>query len=141
MWTKWCDLNDNNLNANWTVSPGVYFIRLVTQRGIPAKIKRILEVDKRGILYIGMASTGRDGGLCNRLWGFWTAIAGGDDTSHSAGGKYRHLISNHFPKHRIQYRHRKVKSGKQAKILESECLRSYQKRYGELPPLNRAGVD
>jgi hypothetical protein len=133
MWSKWRDLTDSNLNTNWTQSPGIYFIRLVNQRGTPAKIPRIIGVDKRGILYIGMATTGHDGGLCNRLWGF--------ENYHSAGRKYRHLLCKHFPDCHLQYRHRTVQKGKQAKRLETEYLRRYQRRWGELPPLNRAGAE
>lgn len=141
MWSKWRDLTDTNLNANWSQSPGIYFIRLVNQRGTPAKIPRIIGLEKNGILYIGMASTGRDGGLCNRLWGFWTAVSGTDETPHLAGRKYRHLICKHFPNHHLQYRHRRLQNGKQAKKFESEYLKRYQRWWGELPPLNRAGVE
>jgi hypothetical protein len=47
MWSKWRELSDNNLNANWTQSPGIYFIWLVNQRGTPAKIPRIIGVEKK----------------------------------------------------------------------------------------------
>lgn len=134
-------MTDTNLSNNWIQLPGVYFIRLVNQKDKPAEIKRVLGIDKKGILYIGMASGGQDGGLCNRLWGFWTGAAGTDETPHSAGRKYRRLLYKHFPKHYLQYKHRKLRSGKQAKKLESEYLKRYQSYWGELPPLNRAGVE
>ena len=104
------------------------------------KINRVLGVDKRGLLYIGMAAEGRDGGLCNRLWGFWTAVQGTDVSYHTAGRKFRYLLAKHFPKCYLQYKHKKIKSAKKAKTYESECLRKYQCRWGELPPLNRAGT-
>lgn len=141
MWSKWRDLTDTNLNIYWTDSPGVYFIRLINQKKRPIQIPRILDIDRKGILYIGLAKKRHNGGLCNRLWGFWTAITGKDETSHAAGKKYRHLIFKHFPNHCIQYRHRKVQDDRQAKKLEDKCLRLYQKQWGELPPLNRAGVE
>ena len=120
MWSNWRGLNDKNLNENWTQSPGVYLVRLVNKKGLPIKINRILAADKGGLLYIGMAAEGRDGGLCNRLWGFWTAVQGTDENYHAAGRKFRRLLAKHFPNCHLQYRHRKIKSGRSAKDFEAQ---------------------
>ena len=98
-------------------------------------------MDGEGILYIGMAGGGHDGGLCNRLWGFWTATTGKDETPHGAGRKYRRLLARHFPNHQLQYSFRQLRDPKQARKLERERLQHYQKQWGEVPPLNRAGVE
>ncbi len=139
-WTNWRDLTPDNLNKNWIQSAGVYYIRVVSRLGRPSRIRRILGHDPEGTLYIGMAGTGSDGGLCNRLWGLWTAIVGKDETPHDAGRTWRRLISRHFPRHRLQYCCRRLKDAKEARRVEKECLNYYQKLWGELPPLNRAGV-
>ncbi len=141
IWTKWRDLTTENLNSHWSQSPGVYYIRLVTRRGDPVPIHRILGKDPKGILYIGMARIGADGGLCNRLWGFWTASTGKDETPHGAGRKWRRLLSKHFPHYHLQYSYRQLSRVRMSQKLEIECLANYQKRWGELPSLNRAGVE
>ena len=141
MWTKWRHLTDQDLNDHWDQSSGVYYIRLVNRRGKPAQIQRVLGADREGTLYIGMAGSGNDGGLCNRLWGFWTAISGTDETQHGAGRKYRRLLSKRFPGHRLQYCFRRLKDAKRARQIEKECLMDYQKCFGEIPPLNRSGVE
>lgn len=134
-------MNDRTLAKYWTVAPGVYQVRLVKNTGTPIKIKRILGVDPSGLLYIGMAREGRNGGLCNRLWGFWTAIEGTDESYHGAGKKFKRLLAPHFPNSKIQYRHKKIATGNLAADLEKKCLNDYQQRWGELPPLNRQGVE
>lgn len=130
MWTNWYHLTDDNLNLRWTDSPGVYYIRLVNVKGKPAKVQRLLGPDPEGTLYIGMARRGQHGGLGNRLWGFWTAATGTDETPHGAGKKFRRLLWKHYPKHQLQFCFRRLKGGKQAKRLEEECLRNYQSGAG-----------
>jgi hypothetical protein len=140
MWTRWCELSDGHLSEHWSASPGVYRIRLLDSNGRPVEIRRILGVDTDGIIYIGMAARGRDGGLSNRLWGFWMSAFGRDASAHAAGARYKRLLSKHLPRHQVEYSYRKVSGAREAKQLEAECLRKYAVQWGELPPLNHAGA-
>jgi hypothetical protein len=139
MWTPWRELTDGHLNENWAASSGVYRIRLVRSSGRAMKIFRILGVDGTGLVYIGMAAGGRDGGLSNRLWGFWMSALGKDASAHAAGARYKRLLAKRLTRHRLQYSYCKVRSATGAKRLEDERLRGYATKWGELPPLNHAG--
>lgn len=136
MWTNWYDITKENIVQN-DESPGVYYIRAVSSGNKPIAIRRVIECDSEGILYIGMTGHGDNAGLLNRLWGFSSAMIGNDLTAHNAGARYYLLLAKKLPKHRLQYSYRHLKTDIEAAKLEKECLDEYEKKYGELPPLNR----
>ena len=138
MWTNWRRFSRQTLN--WCPeSPGVYYIRWLNKRGKPAPIGRILGTDPDGTLYIGMTGKGRASGLCNRLWTFWDK-ASGRQGAHSGAKRFLRNLSEHASIDDLEYCHRQVANRKEALRVEKECLRHYEKKWGELPPLNSAGV-
>ena len=138
MWTNWYDITKENIDQN-DESAGAYYIRAVSLRNKPIPVRRIIGCDPKGTLYIGMTGRRKNAGLLNRLWGFCSAIIGDDLTAHVAGARYYRHLKKRLPKHKLQYSYRQSKTDTAAKKLEKECLDEYERRYGELPPLNRTG--
>ena len=138
MWTNWKKFNKESLNG-CSESPGVYYVRWVNGKGKSVPIPRILGKDTEGTLYIGMTGKGRDSDLCNRLWTFWDK-ASGRQGAHSGAKRFLRNLSGQIPVERLEYRYRQQKTRNRALRLERECLKYYEKQYGELPPLNGSGV-
>ncbi len=138
MWAKWRGFSKQNLNE-CDESPGVYYIRWVNGRDKPVPIPRVLRKDAEGILYIGMTGQGPGSGLCTRLWTFWDKACGRQG-AHSGAKRFLRNLSSRISVEHLEYCCRRLKTREKASELERECLKYYEKQYGELPPLNGAGA-
>lgn len=116
---------------------GVYAIRLIdaaSERPIP--IGRFLRIDESGTLLIGVS-----GDLGGRLYKFYHSYL--EDTRTHSEGRRLHLVSmmskfeeEIYPESSMQFRVKRIPDKEQAEYEEERLLKSYFKRFGELPPLN-----
>lgn len=116
---------------------GVYAIRLIdapSERPIP--IGRFLGIDESGILLIGVSND-----LGRRLYDFYYSYL--EDRRTHSGGRRLHLVrmlsqfeEEIYPESSMQFRVKRIPDEEQAKHEEERLLKSYFKRFGELPPLN-----
>ena len=111
-------------------SRGVYFIYSYNDE-IPAKLQRVLEQDKEGVLYIGKSENIRE-----RLRMLWRVLNPNlKATAHTFGTKYNanKNLMEAFP---INSMFISYKITNEPKKLESELLHKYFLKYGEVPPFN-----
>jgi hypothetical protein len=116
--------------------PGVYVIRLIdAPSGRPIPIGRFLGIDESGILLIGVSND-----LGGRLYNFYYSYLE-DRRTHSEGRRL-HLVrmltkfEEIYPEASMQFSVKRIPDKEQAKHEEERLLKSYFKRFGELPPLN-----
>jgi hypothetical protein len=93
-------------------------------------IKRLLGEDTNGILYIGKGDIFSNQ---TRIGQFINSI-NGTENDHGAGVRYREL-QELYPLDSLKL---KVELINNSRTMEAERLISYQKEFGELPPLNRS---
>ena len=126
--SKWMYLTKMSLD-DIPKKAGIYEIRM------PRSINRLIGKDKEGILEIGQSNN-----LQVRLKRFYTAATGGK-ASHSEGLRFHHLRL--ASKLDVKTDHLKMCFREIDKIklksAEKGYLSRYQKKYGELPPLNSSG--
>ena len=115
----------------------VYRIRLCSYGG-PVRINRFLGVDEDGLLCIGKTTR-----MEYRRKQFVIGLSG--RFAHSEGNLL-HILETVSPllktysESKYQYSFAKVRAGQESKI-EEELIKSYVRRFGEVPPLNSAIPD
>lgn len=134
--SRWYALTSKNLKQN-DAGPGVYFIRSVCKNGQPCVLPRLLRKDRNGLFYIGKTGGEKNAGLDWRIWCFWREAIGKPQSPHVAGVRYRKLLKRRFPIESLQYRYKRLRSSAAALREESKILKQYERRFGELPPVNR----
>lgn len=136
-WSDWLDIifiEDLKDLYEW---PGVYKIRLANSRGCPIEIGRLLGKDKDGTLMIG-----ESGKVATRISQFYDAYEGYNWHHYEAETLFLIRYKTKFRKGiyndcKIQFAARKLNDRIEAKKEEEIMLKSYFRKYGELPPLNR----
>ena len=127
------DLNNTPIFSDSVESKiGVYFIIALGRNSQPIKIKRLLEDDSSGILYIGKTERG----FKDRMSQFnHTLRSKKNYNSHSAAFliKSTHKLKNYVEKHRLIVEIFPSKDPDRKEYIE---LKKYQNKFGELPPLN-----
>ena len=127
-WSEWKILSKENFNT-LPQSAGVYKIKYLKKI-----IGRLVKRDQKGILMIGQSKK-----LKTRLKKFYEVIQG-HGNGHSEGERFYKLkLRKKFPPENMLFKFSKVRRGANPKNRESKELESYQKTFGELPPLNNAG--
>lgn len=127
---KWQCFSEDNLKNNPDLS-GIYKIRIKNN-----PIDRLLGQDKQGILAIGKSND-----LKKRLKQFYKGFTEGK--SHSEG-KTLHLIMKNNPKwgeeiiDKLEFTYTVTKTEEEAIKLEEKEIKTYFKKFGEVPPLNSA---
>lgn len=113
--------------------PAVYQFRLV-EADAPVRLGRMLGVDQDGILVIGCTTN-----MLNRCYqsrSGWRK-ASGSSTMNWLYYIERHTpFRDHHPTARFEYRFAVAESEAQVVEWEERLLKSYFRRFGELPPLN-----
>jgi hypothetical protein len=110
--------------------PGVYRLIALNTRGKPKPLSRVGGLDRSGVLYIG-----RSRKLRSRLRTRRHMLFDGTPRGHIAGLTYRASlpIRRFAPPSRIAFRFTASENDHE---LERKLLRSYFRKYGEVPPLN-----
>ena len=107
--------------------PGVYLIRC---RDHPTN--RLLGSDQEGILDIGESNN-----LRKRTRFFFACASGKKKRGHSAGCRFfGRGLDRDFPLDQLEIKWKVTKSKAAARKLEGDLLSNYEKKFGELPPLN-----
>ena len=126
VYSRWKPLKKETLKKI-PKEPGVYLIRC---RDHPTN--RLLGSDQEGVLDIGESNN-----LKKRIRLFLTCASGKKKRGHSAGCRFAALgLKRHFPLDRLEIKWKVAESKAAARKLEGELLRQYEKKFGELPPLN-----
>jgi hypothetical protein len=132
-WTTFHEADDLKL-LGWVL--GVYANRLLgANNKNPEEIGRLLRVDKAGILQIGVSKQ-----LGKRLLAFFNSYLNGAH-SHSEGERLCLLrlytqFEHVYVESSLQYNTKWTPYIEQVRVEEERLLKSYFKRFGELPPLN-----
>jgi len=110
--------------------PGVYRLIALNTRGRPKPLARVGGKDSQGVLYIG-----RSQNLRSRLRSLRRMLFDGAPLGHIAGLTYRAspAIRRFAPPSRIAFH---FKASDDYKEQERKRLRTYFRKYGEVPPLN-----
>ena len=111
---------------------GVYKIYLY-RKNKPISIKRFLNTDNSGLIYIGAAEKRT---IYNRLCCFINSINPKmKQDNHSGGKKIRNnkILLNYIGDNKLMFEYTPTK---RAKFLEKIELRNYSYDFGETPPLN-----
>jgi hypothetical protein len=116
---------------------GVYAIRLIdAPSGKPIPIGRFLGINESGILLIGVSND-----LGRRLHDFYYSCLE-DRRTHSEGSRLflvrfmTQFEGEIYPDASMQFGVKRILDEEQAKHEEERLLKSYFRRFGELPPLN-----
>lgn len=133
-WNHLRSIDDLKFLCRW---PGVYAIRLIdapSEKPIP--IGRFLGVNETGILQIGVSND-----LGRRLHNFFYSYL--EDRRTHSGGRRLFLVrfmtrfeEELYPESSLQFSVKRIPDAEQAKHEEERLLKSYFRRFGELPPLN-----
>ena len=121
----------NKINNEFSIGGGVYKV-IATDDEKPVAIQRLLDIDKEGILYIGKASSFLDRVI------FLKTSTDPDykSSNHEFGVRYKE-----HPTMKVKYPYDKLfvhlETTDKPDSLESEALKNYYHKFGELPPLNR----
>lgn len=129
-WTNWVDIDSISEHQG----PAVYKVRLIDSNGNRCQLPRLLKTDREGIMCIGQTSN-----MKQRRGQFLSAIKGA--YGHSSMNLVYYLntytdFPNKFKDSKFQYSFRKCKSIEEGKESEHKLMKSYFKKYGEVPPLN-----
>ncbi len=113
---------------------GIYILSCLDKDEAIIPISRFLGEDTEGILYIGMASCFLDRAIDLKK----SLSPAHSSRAHECGVRHKshEAISLHFPYHQLVL---KLVGFANPRMAEIEALQAYVKKYGELPPLNRAG--
>jgi len=120
----------HKINEAHGESGGVYILRCGDDK--PISISRLLENDESGTLYIGKANS-----FINRVAELKKSISPKySSDSHECGARYKlHTgISNNFP---FEQLYLNLIASDDPRTTESNLLKEYEEKFGELPPLNR----
>jgi hypothetical protein len=131
-WSKWISFKTFKQDSLPQQS-GVYIIRFVEEKRIPAGIARANGVDKEGTLSIGETAD-----LRHRLAGFYrTVYSGATRSNHSASWYYVSFkYSRLYPKKGLQFKFFQTATKAGAEREEFRLLTRYRTRFLDLPPLN-----
>jgi hypothetical protein len=129
-------IDDLKFMYHW---PGVYAVRLINAQGeTPIPIGRFLRTDKSGTILIGVSKD-----LGDRLSKFFHSYL--EDARTHSEGRRLHLVrmvceyeEKVYPDSSMQFHVKRIPNIEEAKDEEERLLKSYFKRFGELPPLNAA---
>lgn len=125
----WHEINDAFENAG-----GVYILKSYEEDGkTPKKVNRLLDSDKDGVLYIGKASS-----FLDRVIELKKSLSPKHRSSnHECGARYKQHddLPLQLPYSRLFVTLEQTSNSRE---LESEQLKKYQDKFGELPPLNRS---
>lgn len=121
----------NKINETFGKSGGIYKIKAFNNN-TPVIINRLLDSDKEGVLYIGMANSYLDRVITLRKSTDPEYIS----TNHEFGSRYKQhsTIKIKFPYDSLFI---ELQSSDNPNELEKIELRKYYAAFGELPPLNR----
>ena len=132
-WTKWKNIDvESEHNGHPYNDCAIYKVRMRVGNKTET-IPRFFEADKKGLLYIGKTTN-----LERRRRQF---ISGWERGYGHAGANLLYWLDNNtnirrrFKNYICEYSFKRIKRN-QLKRLESQEIREYVKRYGEVPPLN-----
>jgi len=128
---SWKSLNQENI-SKLPDKPGVYAIRIV-MKGKPKKIPRIFRTDKLGILCFGQ--TGKS--LRVRLRCFYRSANEGQQLHAEGISYYRLCYFKRLQLNKLRIGYKTFNNQDKAKKTEEKWFDEYERRFGELPPLNR----
>ena len=140
-WSNWKEIWRIDDIAVLFKCPGVYKIRLTNEPDNATKIPRFLGVDEEGLLAIGESRN-----LSRRIRQFYRAYSG-QSFAHSVAERLFTLLSkiinsnSTLKNSRIEFSCMKLKDKAEAQIYEERLLKTYFKKFGELPPLNSSLPD
>ena len=129
-WTEWLDIDASSEHK----SPAVYKVRLIDANGKCCQLPRLLRADEEGIMCIGQTSN-----MERRRKQFLTAMNKG--YGHSSMNLVFYLdaytdFQNKFKNAKFQYSFCRCSSVVKGKDYESALVKSYFKKFGEVPPLS-----
>jgi len=135
-WSEWLDIEEKPEYEGC----GVYKIRLVDPEGFPVNIPRFVDTDKDGILQICYSENIKRG-----IYRFFRATEGKKYT-HAEGERLQLLkkytnLKERYKDSKMQYSFKKQAGRKEARIEQERLLKSYVKKYGEVPPNNNNFLD
>lgn len=124
------------INKNFGRSGGVYTLSCVQNDDSmrPTPVQRLLGEDADGVLYIGMATS-----FLDRVIQLKKSLSPEHvSQGHECGVRHKqHVqIAQAFPYERLMVSFSVSEAPREA---EQQALQHYFNRFGELPPLNRAG--
>jgi len=126
-------LDNQTLRSNPELKKsGVYKIYLY-RKNKPISIKRFLNTDNSGLIYIGAAEKRP---IYNRLCCFIKSINPNvRQNNHSGGKKVKEnkMLLKHIGNSKLMFEYILTKK---AKFLEKREIKNYSYKYGETPPLN-----
>jgi hypothetical protein len=128
-WGKWRNIEGVYYDTEMLNKQGLYQIRMVDTYNNPIPISRLAETDESGIIYIGQSTK-----LRPRIENFYCG-------RHSGGGMYglvrlRLKRNKRYKGYSLQYRYMNIYDSDMMKKVETNLLRSYFRKYCELPPFN-----
>jgi hypothetical protein len=121
----------NSINKEFSNGGGVYKV-IATDNEKPVAIQRLLDIDTEGVLYIGKATS-----FLERVIFLKTSTDPDYESSnHEFGVRYKkhETMKTKFPYYKL-FVH--LEASDKPDTLESEALKNYHDKFGELPPLNR----
>ncbi|MGZ3591300.1 MAG: hypothetical protein ACXU99_11655 [Thermodesulfobacteriota bacterium] len=130
-WSEWMDI--------WEIPNyegcGVYEIRLADAEGSPVEVPRFIDTDKDGILQICYLENIKRG-----IYRFFR-VTEGKRYTHAEGERLQLLtkytnLKERYKDCKMQYSFKKQAGRKEARIEQERLLKSYIKKYGEVPPNN-----
>lgn len=129
-WTTWLDID---VAANYQ-GPAVYKVRLIDSSGSCCQLARLLKADNEGVMCIGQT-----GNIEQRKKQFLTAIRRANGHSSMNLVYYLNAYSDFpekFKNAKFQYSFYRCSSIDESKNRESTLIKSYFKKFGEVPPLS-----
>ena len=130
-WSAPCALFNTKDHLDVGGKPGVYRIRVFTDRNEPMKIHRVNGVDSLGILHIGKSKN-----LGLRIRTFRQA-AEGLKAAHHAGCEFHEWgFENIIPRNRLRYDYAITRTDQEALKMERYLHEKYRKTYFYRPPLD-----
>ena len=131
-WSDWQSVYDRTEYRD----AAVYKVRIINARGEPFKIGRLFRTDSEGILNIGQTSS-----MEQRRR---QSVTGIQEANGHSSMNLIYYLSTHtefkqlFNEHQIQFSFLKCKDKQEAVEKEYDLIKTYFKKYGEVPPLNSA---
>ena len=121
----------NKIESDFGKSGGVYKLYCI-DKGKPIKIDRVLKTDYTGILYIGKAASFLDRVITLKKSLSPIYIS----SNHECGVRYKNSepLKKKFPFEKLWV---ELIGCEDINKEEKKLLSTYEKQYGELPPLNR----
>ncbi len=124
----------NEIDKKFKETGGVYILKCSTSHKnfVPTTLNRLLDCDKKGILYIGKANS-----FLDRVPNLKKSISPHyNSSSHECGSRYK---SNDEFKEKLPYDnlYLELYGSDEPIVLEKFFLKDYEELFGELPPFNR----